>query len=317
MQVEKLTIQGDDGIPRTVKFGTVVARLADGRSVTVEIEKEGVVFHQHDANGRAGHGNGFTWYELVTAIENEGRLLDAWTARLESQVAKPPLPPAYDKTTTVPIVTNVGIDPASGESWSTRALVHIDGDGLISKIERYAKDPEFAWTPPVFNMAVDRIDGDMFRLPRNAIARMTDRARQGMAGAAVYAGDGPMRTHDLLRSLAKANGGVAEKVLDAIKFDLNSVRLDQQTLDAKQWQLDEDEMGLPKLGIPWRGVVTSNVYLAIQDAWTTMATWGHNYLGTEHLLIGLAYRHFQSVDAGVAEGIIATVREIYGIKEKE
>ncbi|MFN0009238.1 MAG: Clp protease N-terminal domain-containing protein, partial [Planctomycetota bacterium] len=131
--------------------------------------------------------------------------------------------------------------------------------------------------------------------------RFTDRARKVIALAKAEAkrlNHGAIGTEHLLLGLVEEGSGVAANVLKNMKVDLARIRA----------QVEEIARGRPAAAaqgiLPFTPRAKKILELAIEEA----SRLGHNYFGTEHLLIGMIQEN---------EGIAARVLLLLGVKLDE
>lgn len=121
--------------------------------------------------------------------------------------------------------------------------------------------------------------------------RFTDRSRKVMALSnqeALRFNHNYIGTEHMLLALIKEGSGVGSTVLQNLGLDLRKVRLEVE-------KLIKAGTGMVTAGkLPQTPRVKRVVELAIQEA----ANFGHNYVGTEHLLLGLS-RETDSIAAQV------------------
>jgi ATP-dependent Clp protease ATP-binding subunit ClpC len=121
--------------------------------------------------------------------------------------------------------------------------------------------------------------------------RFTEHARHVMALASREAqqfGHEYIGTEHILWGLAKEVEGVAAAVLEHFNVDLKPLRAEVETLLEKRPHLDE------VVKLPPSAHAKEVVTFAIEEA----RSLGHNYIGTEHLLLGLM-RDVEMVSAQV------------------
>jgi len=132
--------------------------------------------------------------------------------------------------------------------------------------------------------------------------RFTDRARKVMGlakGEAERMHHGAMGTEHIFLGLILEGTGVAANVLKQLKVDLKRVRDDVEKIAS----------GLPNIVVPDRRLpFTPSAKRVLERAVEEAAGLGHNYIGTEHLLLGLIREN---------EGITARVLLNLGLKLDE
>jgi ATP-dependent Clp protease ATP-binding subunit ClpA len=140
--------------------------------------------------------------------------------------------------------------------------------------------------------------------------RFTDRARHVMAEssrAAVSLGDDFVGTEHLLLALFTAPNGVAAKALAAMDVSEEAVRAAILAAgDRTAGQTEPAEAGTaaawtPPAGTPPAGTrppFSGPAKRALRDALAIALEFGHNYIGTEHLLLAL-YRNEDSLAARI------------------
>lgn len=129
--------------------------------------------------------------------------------------------------------------------------------------------------------------------------RFTDRARRVLVSAqqeALRMGHGHIGTEHLLLGLSGDQEGVAMKVLTSFNIDMVAVRT-MITEKAGQGEVDRQELN-------YTPRAKKSLELAIEEAQKL----GHNYVGTEHLLLGLIRE---------GEGLAAQVLKSLGIENEE
>ncbi len=133
------------------------------------------------------------------------------------------------------------------------------------------------------------------------INRFTDRAKKSIVHAreeAIRMRHDYIDTEHLLLGLVKIGGGVAAEVFDSLGFDLDRVRVEVEKM------LKEGPGMLSRGEIPFTPRAKRALDLAMEEA----RFLGHNYVGTEHILLGLAKE---------SDGVAAQVFENLGIYFEE
>ena len=128
--------------------------------------------------------------------------------------------------------------------------------------------------------------------------RFTDRARKVMQLAnqeAIRFNHENIGTEHILLGLVKVGSGVAAEVLKNLGVDLRRIRLEVE----KIVQSGPDMVTIGKL--PWDPRTKNAIVYSIEEA----RHLNHNYIGTEHLLVGLLYEQ---------EGVAAQVLINLGLK---
>src|SRR4030081_4092112 len=131
--------------------------------------------------------------------------------------------------------------------------------------------------------------------------RFTDRARQAMQVANQEAQGGSheyIGTGHILLGLVKEGSGVAANVLKNLDIDLRKIRLEVE----KIVQAGPDMVTMGKL--PQTPRAKKVIEYSIEEA----RSLNHNYVGTEHLLLGLLREH---------DGVAAQVLMNLGLKLEE
>ena len=123
--------------------------------------------------------------------------------------------------------------------------------------------------------------------------RFTDRARKvlilAQQEAAKY-GHGYIGTEHLLLGLLREGEGVASKALNSLGLEIDSVRLQVESILGKGQEQATDIGYTPR--------AKKVIELAMEEALRL----GHNYVGTEHILLGLI-REGEGIAAQVLAGL--------------
>jgi ATP-dependent Clp protease ATP-binding subunit ClpA len=145
--------------------------------------------------------------------------------------------------------------------------------------------------------------------PRPTFERFTDRARHVLAEsrqAAVGLGDGFVGTEHLLLALFSEPAGLAAKALAAMDVTEDSVRAAVAAAGPRTGEAagDADSTGdasraagdadTPASGSAAGPAFSGAARRVLRDALAVALEFGHNYIGTEHLLLGL-YRNEESL----------------------
>ena len=131
----------------------------------------------------------------------------------------------------------------------------------------------------------------------NMFGRFTERAKKAIVLAREEAGrlnHDYIGTEHILLGLVKVGGGVAAEVLDGLGLSIERVRLEVE----KMVQPGPSTLSIGE--IPFTPRAKKVLDLAIEEA----RAMGHNYIGTEHILLGLVKE---------GEGIAAQVLENFGV----
>ena len=134
----------------------------------------------------------------------------------------------------------------------------------------------------------------------NMFNRFTERAKQVIIFARQEAGrlnHDYIGTEHLLLGLVKIGGGVAAEVLDGLGLSLQKIRLEIEKL------VQPGPTTLSVGEIPFTPRAKKVLDLAVEEA----RVMGHNYIGTEHILLGLVRE---------GEGIASQVLENLGIESE-
>ena len=144
--------------------------------------------------------------------------------------------------------------------------------------------------------------------------RFTDRARMVLQFAnqeACRFNHEYIGTEHILLGLVKEGHGVAAKVLQSLGVDLRKIRLEVEKL----LQSGPEMVTMGKMP------QTPRAKKAIQFAFEEAVALGHNYVGTEHLLLGLlrenegvAAHVLEKLSVGLEQVRVATL-EILGVKD--
>jgi ATP-dependent Clp protease ATP-binding subunit ClpC len=129
--------------------------------------------------------------------------------------------------------------------------------------------------------------------------RFTDRARKVMGlakGEAERMHHGAIGTEHILLGLILEGTGVAANVLKQLQVDLKRVRNDVEKIASSL-----PNIVVPDRRLPFTPRAKKVLELAVEEA----SNLGHNYIGTEHLLLGLIQEN---------EGIAARVLLNFGLK---
>jgi len=162
--------------------------------------------------------------------------------------------------------------------------------------------------------------------PAPTFERFTDRARHVVAAsrrAAVSLGADAVGTEHLLLALFAEPEGIASRTLtamnvteDSVRAGVGAARADDDARDqghpgtADQTAGDEPAAEQARLAADSVPPYDEDAKRAMRDALTVALEFSHNYIGTEHLLLGL-YRNAESTAArilGEADALEATAR---------
>jgi excisionase family DNA binding protein len=116
--------------------------------------------------------------------------------------------------------------------------------------------------------------------PNHPMAKFTDRSRKVLALASEEArryNHANVGTEHLLLAIMGEGGGVAAKVLERLQVQPGEIRAQIEALHPK----GEGPIGEGMIGMTTQG--KESIELAVQEA----RSFGHHYIGTEHLLLGL------------------------------
>jgi ATP-dependent Clp protease ATP-binding subunit ClpA len=148
-------------------------------------------------------------------------------------------------------------------------------------------------------------------IPAPTLERFTARARVVLASAALAARDAgrdkAAAVHILIGLFAEPEG-IAAKVLQELGVTRDAVRTAALASPAAE---EPDDAAKPSVPDPAGGAspqiprFTADGRLAMRDALATALELGHNYIGTEHLLLGL-YRNANSAAAAILVAAGAT-----------
>jgi ATP-dependent Clp protease ATP-binding subunit ClpA len=139
---------------------------------------------------------------------------------------------------------------------------------------------------------------------RPTFERFTQRARHVVAEsgqAAVRLGDDFVGTEHLLLALFSEPGGLASKALAAMNVSRESVQAAIEASADRTADLGEPAARVARATDRPAGATplfSGAAKLALRDALTVALELGHNYIGTEHILLGL-YRQPDSLAARV------------------
>jgi len=153
---------------------------------------------------------------------------------------------------------------------------------------------EYRFTPAGVESFVEsqRVVVSMEPGPNHPMARFTERARKvlSLANEEAYRShhDGVGTEHVLLAIMSEG-GGIAAKALDLLQVQPSEVRAQIETLHPA----GEQPIGDGQLAMTQQG--KASIELAVQEA----RSFGHHYLGTEHLLLGLLRE-----EAGLASQVL-------------
>jgi hypothetical protein len=131
--------------------------------------------------------------------------------------------------------------------------------------------------------------------------KFTERARKAMTLAqdeAQRLGHNYMGTEHLLLGLVREGEGVAAKVLNNLGVSLDRVRSEVEFIIGRG-----DRVVLGEIGLTPRAKKV--IELAVDEA----RRMGHNYIGTEHLLLGLL-REGEGIAAGVLESLGVNLEKV-------
>ncbi len=163
--------------------------------------------------------------------------------------------------------------------------------------------------------------------PSPTFERFTDRARHVIAAsrqAAVSLGADAVGTEHLLLALFAEPEGIAGRTLAAMNLTEDNVRAALVAARPQDHDHDDDSGGQPAAGQPAGEQLATehaghaansppydeDAKCAMRDALTVALEFSHNYIGTEHLLLGL-YRNANSTAAwilGEAGALESTAR---------
>jgi ATP-dependent Clp protease ATP-binding subunit ClpA len=136
--------------------------------------------------------------------------------------------------------------------------------------------------------------------PSPTFERFTNRARHVIAEsaeAAIALGDDFVATEHLLLALYIEPGGLAAKALTTMDVTEESVRAAIQAAGDRTAALGEPAARVARAadrGAGTKPAFSGQAKLALRDALAVALEFGHNYIGTEHLLLGL-YRNENSL----------------------
>lgn len=149
--------------------------------------------------------------------------------------------------------------------------------------------------------------------------RFTEKARSAVvkAGEEMHERHGTCATTlDMLRALAAMEEGIAPLVLAELGVDAQAVR-ERGDLTETEASEESEFVDMPNKGhVPFTKSATGSMEKALREA----LSMGHNYVGTEHLLLGLVRQDGSSarawieltVDGGVEAVRDAVIRHLTG-----
>jgi ATP-dependent Clp protease ATP-binding subunit ClpA len=137
-------------------------------------------------------------------------------------------------------------------------------------------------------------------------SRFTQRTRSALAAAArsaAAAGAGPVDTTHLAAGLLSEPDGVAAKAIHRAGLS------DEQVLAALGVEPGSGSEDGADVAALREMRFTEAGRAALRSALTTALRLGHNYIGTEHLLLGILQAHGDAADALIGLGLTAEVAE--------